>query len=65
VRQAGSDKAQTAWERQISQTGQQSRTMFSGASRSLDLNISFENEKRVPVAPGRTGMAGVFDGKRN
>jgi hypothetical protein len=58
------DKAQTAWERQISQTGQQkSPDVFWAPARSLDLNISFENEKRVPVAPGRTGMAGVFDGK--
>src|SRR2546426_2903130 len=58
------DKAQAAWERQISQTGQQEqRDVFWAPARGLDLNISFEDEKRVPVAPGRTGMAGVFDGK--
>src|SRR5260370_5713 len=58
------DKAQTAWERQISQSGQQKqRDVFWAPARGLDLNISFEDEKKVPVAPGRIGAAGVFDGK--
>ena len=58
------DKAQAAWERQLSQAGQaKPRDEFWAPARGLDLNISFEDEKRVPVAPGRNGMAGAFDGK--
>ncbi|PYT28898.1 MAG: hypothetical protein DMG58_17500, partial [Acidobacteria bacterium] len=58
------DKAQAAWERQISQASQQKQPdVFWAPARGQDLNISFEDEQRVPVAPGRTGAAGVFDGK--
>ncbi|MCW5981386.1 MAG: DUF1553 domain-containing protein [Bryobacteraceae bacterium] len=52
------ERAQAAWERRI----REGEAVHWVPSSGLDLAVSFDGEGRVPVAPGRIGMAGVFDG---